>query len=34
MNDEKIEKLAEKKFRDYLNDGMNPIKLKFRINIL
>ncbi len=31
MNGEKIEKLAEKKFRDYLNDGMNPIKLEFRI---
>lgn len=31
MNGEKIEKLAEKKFRNYLNDGMNPIKLEFRI---
>ena len=31
MNSEKIEKLAEKKFRTYLNDGMNPIKLEFRI---
>lgn len=27
----KSEKLAEKKFRTYLNDGMNPIKLEFRI---
>lgn len=32
MNGEKIEKLAEKKFRNYLNNGMNPIKLEFRIN--
>lgn len=31
MNAEKIEKIAEKKFRNYLNDGMNPIKLEFRI---
>ena len=31
MNGEKIEKVAEKKFRNYLNDGMNPIKLEFRI---
>ncbi|MCZ2726248.1 hypothetical protein [Bacteroides caccae] len=31
MNDEEIENLAENKFRNYLNDGMNPIKLEFRI---
>ncbi|MFK2588735.1 hypothetical protein ACIXPA_18255 [Bacteroides fragilis] len=31
MNSEKIEKLAEKKFRTYLNNGMNPIKLEFKI---
>ena len=31
MNGEKIEKLAEKKFSNYLNDGINPIKLEFRI---
>lgn len=31
MNAEKIEKIAEKKFRNYLNDGMNPINLEFRI---
>lgn len=31
INGEKIERLAEKKFRTYLNDGMNPIKLEFRI---
>lgn len=31
MKSEAIEKLAEKKFRHYLNDGMNPIKLEFRI---
>lgn len=31
MNSEKIEKLAEKKFITYLNNGMNPIKLEFKI---
>lgn len=31
INGEKIEKLAEKKFRAYLNNGMNPIKLEFKI---
>lgn len=31
MKDEEIEKLAEEKFRNYLNDGMNPIKLEFKI---
>lgn len=31
INGENIERLAEKKFRTYLNDGMNPIKLEFRI---
>lgn len=31
INDEKIEKLAEKRFRAYLNNGMNPIKLEFKI---
>lgn len=31
MNSEEIEKLAEKKFRTYLNNGMNPIKLEFKI---
>lgn len=31
MNAEEIEKLAERKFRNYLNDGMNPIKMEFRI---
>lgn len=31
MKSEAIEKLAEKKFLHYLNDGMNPIKLEFMI---
>ena len=31
LKEEQVEKLAEKKFRNYLNDGMNPIKLEFRI---
>lgn len=31
MNAEKIETLAEKKFRSYLSNGMNHIKLEFKI---
>jgi hypothetical protein len=32
LNEKEIEELAEKKFLAYLNDGMNPIKLEFKIN--
>lgn len=31
LKEEEVEKLAEEKFRDYLNDGMNPIKLELKI---
>lgn len=31
MNAKKIETLAEKKFRSYLSNGMNHIKLEFKI---